>query len=757
MKKAAILLGVSGLMLGLLVVAGVYAQGPTASSPPGLEGSIQASGDTINFQGRLYTASGAPVPAGNYNMRFTVCSASDCSSTVWGPTEFTAAVDSQGLFNVLLTSFNANHFTGDRWLRIQVCNTANQNPCTSGWDTMTPYQPMTSVAIAIGNIRKNIQDSTTASVAGSYVLLVNNTGSGWGIQGQSVSDSGVYGVSTSGSGVEGYASSTTADVDGVFGRSGAGTFYRAPAGVSTGATGSVTSPGDYGLFGINSAASSAYGVVGSVGDTIYLPPSGYGAGVLGSMNSATGFGVFGRNNSTTGGSGVYGLAGTTNYTDPSAPVGVAGKAGTASGIGVWGYSESAGGGWGVVGAANGTTGSSSGVLGINAFAAGAGQSSIGVVGVAGTSTWTYFTGAAMGVLGSVARTTDYGVFGYNSAATGGTGVQGQGFIGVVGYSPYARGVFGQTNYTSYTYGQAVVGYASATGVAVHGVYGVAGTTTWTVPSGPAGVAGCVASSTGYGVWGYNNDSTGGWGLYGRGYYGAQAYSPYYVGAYARSDSSSGWGLAGHNYWGGVGVGAWSYSGDILRGYSGDFPGGTLRLYLTNAGSLYVDGNYYTFLNPPGDDPNSEQTVLSAVMSTEVWFEDFGTATLSDGRAVVTIAPDFASTVNLSEDYHVFLTPLGECQGLYVARKTPTNFEVRELGGGKANIAFDYRIVAKRLGYEGLRMQPPPEPSPPEKGASPQEPVATATAVSVGVEGGAAAQVPPAQSSPAVAVPVEPKR
>lgn len=504
MKKVTILLGVSGLTLALLVVAGVYAQGPTASSPPGLEGSIQASSDTINFQGRLYTAAGAPVPAGNYNMRFTVCSASDCSSTVWGPTEFTAAVDSQGLFNVLLTSFNANHFTGDRWLRIEVCNTANQNPCTSGWDTMTPYQPMTSVAIAIGNIRKNIQDSTTASVAGSYVLLVNNTGSGEGIQGQSVSDSGVYGVSTSGFGVE--------------------------------------------------------------------------------------------------------------------------------------------------------------------------------------------------------------------------------------------------------------GYASATGAAVHGVYGVAGTSNWYVPStGPAGVAGCVDSSTGYGVWGYNNNTTGGWGLYGRGYYGAYNYSPYYVGAYARSDSSSGWGLAGHNYLSGVGIGAWSYSGDIIRGYSGDFPGGTLRLYLTNAGNLYVDGNYFIFLNPPGDDPNSEQTVLSAVMSPEVWFEDLGTATLSDGRAVVTIAPDFASTVNLSEDYHVFLTPLGECQGLYVAKKTPTTFEVRELGGGKANIAFDYRIVAKRLGYEGLRMQPPPEPAPPEKSASPQEPVATATATSVGVEGSAAAQVLPAQSAPAVAVPAEPKR
>jgi len=99
----------------------------------------------------------------------------------------------------------------------------------------------------------------------------------------------------------------------------------------------------------------------------------------------------------------------------------------------------------------------------------------------------------------------------------------------------------------------------------------------------------------------------------------------------------------------------------------------------------------------------EQRLLYAIESPEVWFEDFGTATLRNGRAVVSIDPLFAATINL-DDYHIFLTPLGDCQGLYVENKTPTGFEVRELGGGSANVSFDYRIAAHRLGYEDDRLE-----------------------------------------------------
>jgi len=95
--------------------------------------------------------------------------------------------------------------------------------------------------------------------------------------------------------------------------------------------------------------------------------------------------------------------------------------------------------------------------------------------------------------------------------------------------------------------------------------------------------------------------------------------------------------------------------------------------------------------------------LYAMESPENWFEDLGGGQLTHGRALVKIDPIFAETVNTESEYLVFLTPKADCEGLYVANQTPTSFEVRELRHGTGNIAFDYRIVAKRKGYEGERL------------------------------------------------------
>jgi hypothetical protein len=92
-----------------------------------------------------------------------------------------------------------------------------------------------------------------------------------------------------------------------------------------------------------------------------------------------------------------------------------------------------------------------------------------------------------------------------------------------------------------------------------------------------------------------------------------------------------------------------------------------------------------------------------VRATGDWIEDFGTAELADGQATVTIEPVFAQMVNLTE-YQVFLTPLGDCP-LYIAAKTPASFTVKAMGGQRCSIAFDYRLVAKRLGNEGARLEP----------------------------------------------------
>jgi hypothetical protein len=61
--------------------------------------------------------------------------------------------------------------------------------------------------------------------------------------------------------------------------------------------------------------------------------------------------------------------------------------------------------------------------------------------------------------------------------------------------------------------------------------------------------------------------------------------------------------------------------------------------------------------------------------------------------VVKLDPDFAKVI--TRDYRVFLTPEGDCRGLYVHQKSAARFEVRELMGGESAIAFCYRIVGRR--------------------------------------------------------------
>jgi hypothetical protein len=93
-------------------------------------------------------------------------------------------------------------------------------------------------------------------------------------------------------------------------------------------------------------------------------------------------------------------------------------------------------------------------------------------------------------------------------------------------------------------------------------------------------------------------------------------------------------------------------------------------------------------------PDGSQRVLHCMESPEHWFEDFGTAKLKRGRAVVRLDADFAKVIKRG-DYRVFVTPEGDCRGLYIRNRSAASFEVRELGGGKSNVAFSYRIVGRR--------------------------------------------------------------
>jgi hypothetical protein len=126
------------------------------------------------------------------------------------------------------------------------------------------------------------------------------------------------------------------------------------------------------------------------------------------------------------------------------------------------------------------------------------------------------------------------------------------------------------------------------------------------------------------------------------------------------------------------------------------------------GDVLVDGNF-AVVGFPGQHtksvavpfPDGTQRLLYCMESPELWFEDFGTAKLKRGRAVVKLDADFGKVIKRG-DYHVFFTPRGECRGLYVRSQGGASFEVRELAGGKSSVAFSYRIVGRRKDIKGHR-------------------------------------------------------
>ncbi len=126
--------------------------------------------------------------------------------------------------------------------------------------------------------------------------------------------------------------------------------------------------------------------------------------------------------------------------------------------------------------------------------------------------------------------------------------------------------------------------------------------------------------------------------------------------------------------------------------------------VTIVGDLGVTGGKNAIAITQGHGPR----LLYAGESPENWFEDLGTAQMADGAAVVAIEPIFAQTVDLNDEYHVFLTPIGqEAVLLFVSAKGPAGFTVqgRDLQGQPSSCAFDYRFVARRLGYEYVRLRP----------------------------------------------------
>ena len=135
--------------------------------------------------------------------------------------------------------------------------------------------------------------------------------------------------------------------------------------------------------------------------------------------------------------------------------------------------------------------------------------------------------------------------------------------------------------------------------------------------------------------------------------------------------------------------------------------GTKQMSVTDTGNIIISGEIYThgscaFGCVVGNRQVHRVTEYSA-LEAEPTIEDNGEASLVNGRADVALDQKFANVIDTTSAYLVSVTPEGDCRGLYIANRTPRGFTVRELQGGHADIAFVYRIVAKRFGETDARL------------------------------------------------------
>jgi hypothetical protein len=446
---------------------------------------------------------------------------------------------------------------------------------------------------------------------------------------------GVWGIANDGPGVAG----TSSLGSGVIGQQGSASLICAPAGVVG------ISQNQIGVSGVSTLGT---GVVGQ---------SDQGFGIDGHSNkSAAIVGISGEGFGYTGGPacGIVGISNAGGAEFNAAPAGVVGTSDQHHGVrGTSSISS------GVVGISGGSSpiplhdpNSSAnpppaGVFGTTVGAvavAGVASNSSGVIGQSGAPPSQYYQSTA-GVIGAARDAA--GVFGVSDSVAGVIGISkhatgvigGGGGFGVHGDSDISAGVRGDSN--SYF---GVVGYSRSSS----GVMGFA------VQQGPdfrspvAGVFG--TSSASAGVFGTSSNQP-----------GVVGYSTSSVGVYGETaGTSAGGGWAGY------------FKGDLY--ISGQIIGGNKSAIVP-----FSDGSH---------------RLMQCMESPEHWFEDFGAARLKRGQAVVNLDADFANTIRAG-DYRVFLTPEGDCCGLYVKRKRGDGFEVRELQGGTSNVAFSFRVIGRR--------------------------------------------------------------
>jgi hypothetical protein len=81
----------------------------------------------------------------------------------------------------------------------------------------------------------------------------------------------------------------------------------------------------------------------------------------------------------------------------------------------------------------------------------------------------------------------------------------------------------------------------------------------------------------------------------------------------------------------------------------------------------------------------------------------GNARLSSGTAVIPLPEHFGMVTSEAAELTAQVTPLADCNGLYVARKSLSQLIVKELNSGESNVEFSYFVQGMRKGFENLQV------------------------------------------------------
>jgi hypothetical protein len=424
---------------------------------------------------------------------------------------------------------------------------------------------------------------------------------------------------------------------------------------------------------------SVYGVAGnyginSYGSSVGIFSTGSSISVQGELDNASGLPGYFRNYNATG-TGLVAMGNGNNYLFYAAGSGASfygfhglfSKASDAAGTGVF----SSGNNLNPVGIPTGSGGSFYGYHGIY----GKGNDATVGTGVIGTGnnlgTFTTLLNGSGGtfygydgLLGKASNNSGMGVVGLgNNGSTyyyipAGSGGAFTGFHGVYGQAinTGGTGVVGNGNNSATTY------YVTGgSGGAFTGNNGLISTATTAAGTGVIG--------SGSGVLTYTTLAGGSGG----------AFTANVCGVYGYASNSSGDRYGGYFATGG---GRYAYVGGRYSGTDRKIVGnGTVSTIVKNT--------------------KGESVTLVCPEAPEAYFQDFGIGQLENGFAHITIDPDLAININVSEDHplKVFVTLEGDCNGVYVTNKSANGFDVIELQGGISNVDFSWQIVAIRANEE----------------------------------------------------------